>query len=238
MQTVWCCWQWQFFFFFQILYSAQLFLKTHTGLSNLFLAYLKFQGFATSHVAAVKDISVLGGPLFTMDVAEVVSLAVMLVFMIFKVFATSFLSMRGRENACDLCCKGQMYPCQQVMEASIGEIQSVVPKVSAALVSPDGFCSPEWDGIVCWPKGPPGKLVSTPCPDYIYDFNHKGKTNSRPSVEKSMASSGKKAHCKQSDGYAFIRNSFIPMSSPHTSISHQSTLLGKLYKSGPLQNCI
>ncbi|XP_069013712.1 parathyroid hormone/parathyroid hormone-related peptide receptor [Embiotoca jacksoni] len=39
---------------------------------------------------------------------------------------------------------------------------------------PDGYCSPEWDGIVCWPKGPPGKLVSTACPDYIYDFNHKG----------------------------------------------------------------
>ncbi|KAM4727704.1 parathyroid hormone/parathyroid hormone-related peptide receptor isoform 2-T2 [Anableps anableps] len=39
---------------------------------------------------------------------------------------------------------------------------------------PDGFCSPEWDGIVCWPEGPPGNLVSTLCPDYIYDFNHKG----------------------------------------------------------------
>ncbi|CAF98426.1 unnamed protein product [Tetraodon nigroviridis] len=39
---------------------------------------------------------------------------------------------------------------------------------------PDGFCSPEWDGIVCWPEGPPGKLVSTACPEYIYDFDHKG----------------------------------------------------------------
>ncbi|XP_075953365.1 parathyroid hormone/parathyroid hormone-related peptide receptor [Anarhichas minor] len=39
---------------------------------------------------------------------------------------------------------------------------------------PDGFCSPEWDGIVCWPEGPPGKLVSTACPEYIHDFNHKG----------------------------------------------------------------
>ncbi|TNN67558.1 Parathyroid hormone/parathyroid hormone-related peptide receptor [Liparis tanakae] len=38
----------------------------------------------------------------------------------------------------------------------------------------DGFCSPEWDGIVCWPEGPPGKLVSTACPEYIHDFNHKG----------------------------------------------------------------
>ncbi|TKS79713.1 Parathyroid hormone/parathyroid hormone-related peptide receptor PTH/PTHrP type I receptor [Collichthys lucidus] len=39
---------------------------------------------------------------------------------------------------------------------------------------PDGFCSPEWDGIVCWPEGRPGKNVSIVCPAYIYDFNHKG----------------------------------------------------------------
>ncbi|KAJ0012310.1 hypothetical protein NQD34_013285 [Periophthalmus magnuspinnatus] len=43
----------------------------------------------------------------------------------------------------------------------------------------DGFCSPEWDGIVCWPEGTPGKLVSTPCPEYIYDFNHKGQAYRR-----------------------------------------------------------
>lgn len=49
-------------------------------------------------------------------------------------------------------------------------------KSAMFVVSADGFCSPEWDGIVCWPEGPPGKLVSTSCPDYIYDFNHKGKT--------------------------------------------------------------
>ncbi|NWS19647.1 PTH1R protein, partial [Pachyramphus minor] len=39
---------------------------------------------------------------------------------------------------------------------------------------PDGFCLPEWDGIVCWPEGVPGKVVAMPCPEYIYDFNHKG----------------------------------------------------------------
>ncbi|XP_048096586.1 parathyroid hormone/parathyroid hormone-related peptide receptor isoform X2 [Alosa alosa] len=38
----------------------------------------------------------------------------------------------------------------------------------------EGFCLPEWDGIVCWPEGPPGRLVSTSCPEYVYDFNHKG----------------------------------------------------------------
>uniref|UniRef100_W5MT80 Parathyroid hormone/parathyroid hormone-related peptide receptor n=1 Tax=Lepisosteus oculatus TaxID=7918 RepID=W5MT80_LEPOC len=38
----------------------------------------------------------------------------------------------------------------------------------------DGFCLPEWDGIVCWPEGLPGKVVSAACPDYIFDFNHNG----------------------------------------------------------------
>ncbi|XP_049602633.1 parathyroid hormone/parathyroid hormone-related peptide receptor [Syngnathus scovelli] len=44
---------------------------------------------------------------------------------------------------------------------------------------PDGYCSPEWDGIVCWPEGASGKLVSTSCPEYIYDFNHRGRTYRR-----------------------------------------------------------
>ncbi|XP_018603155.1 parathyroid hormone/parathyroid hormone-related peptide receptor [Scleropages formosus] len=39
---------------------------------------------------------------------------------------------------------------------------------------PDSYCQPEWDGIVCWPEGVPGKVVATACPEYIYDFNHKG----------------------------------------------------------------
>lgn len=36
-------------------------------------------------------------------------------------------------------------------------------------------CLPEWDNIVCWPLGAPGEVVAVPCPDYIYDFNHKGE---------------------------------------------------------------
>lgn len=40
---------------------------------------------------------------------------------------------------------------------------------------PDTSCLPEWDGIICWPKGSPSQEVSVPCPDYIYDFNHKGE---------------------------------------------------------------
>lgn len=35
-------------------------------------------------------------------------------------------------------------------------------------------CLPEWDHILCWPLGAPGKVVAVPCPDYIFDFNHKG----------------------------------------------------------------
>ncbi|XP_004626774.1 parathyroid hormone 2 receptor [Octodon degus] len=37
-----------------------------------------------------------------------------------------------------------------------------------------GNCSPEWDGLICWPRGTLGKISTVPCPSYIYDFNHKG----------------------------------------------------------------
>uniref|UniRef100_A0A8C4ZS43 Parathyroid hormone/parathyroid hormone-related peptide receptor n=1 Tax=Gadus morhua TaxID=8049 RepID=A0A8C4ZS43_GADMO len=40
-----------------------------------------------------------------------------------------------------------------------------------------GECVPEWDGIVCWPSGGAGEWVSIPCPEYIYDFNHKGRVH-------------------------------------------------------------
>ncbi|XP_066440955.1 parathyroid hormone/parathyroid hormone-related peptide receptor [Eleutherodactylus coqui] len=45
--------------------------------------------------------------------------------------------------------------------------------------SQDGFCQSEWDGIVCWPEGKPGSMVSVLCPEYIYDFNHKGHAHRR-----------------------------------------------------------
>ncbi|KAM6897000.1 parathyroid hormone 3 receptor [Xenentodon cancila] len=39
----------------------------------------------------------------------------------------------------------------------------------------EGECVPEWDGIICWPRSRPGRLVSVTCPEYIYDFNHRGR---------------------------------------------------------------
>ncbi|ROL40988.1 Parathyroid hormone/parathyroid hormone-related peptide receptor [Anabarilius grahami] len=38
----------------------------------------------------------------------------------------------------------------------------------------ENYCVPEWDGIICWPAGKPSQMVAVLCPDYIYDFNHRG----------------------------------------------------------------
>ncbi|XP_069841415.1 parathyroid hormone 2 receptor isoform X3 [Dendropsophus ebraccatus] len=38
----------------------------------------------------------------------------------------------------------------------------------------EGGCLPEWDGLVCWPRGIPGKILAVTCPPYVYDFNHRG----------------------------------------------------------------
>uniref|UniRef100_A0A6I8PKI9 Parathyroid hormone/parathyroid hormone-related peptide receptor n=1 Tax=Ornithorhynchus anatinus TaxID=9258 RepID=A0A6I8PKI9_ORNAN len=51
--------------------------------------------------------------------------------------------------------------------------------VCVSVPNSDGFCPPEWDNLVCWPEGVPGKVVSVPCPEYIYDFNHKGQAYRR-----------------------------------------------------------
>lgn len=39
----------------------------------------------------------------------------------------------------------------------------------------DEPCPPEWDGLICWPRGSPGLITRVPCPSYIYDFNHRGR---------------------------------------------------------------
>ncbi|KAK2501020.1 hypothetical protein MC885_020026 [Smutsia gigantea] len=46
--------------------------------------------------------------------------------------------------------------------------------ITAQLQEGEGNCLPEWDGIICWPRGTAGKISAVPCPPYIYDFNHKG----------------------------------------------------------------
>ncbi|XP_060136981.1 parathyroid hormone/parathyroid hormone-related peptide receptor [Zootoca vivipara] len=51
----------------------------------------------------------------------------------------------------------------------------------------DGFCIPEWDNLICWPEGAPGKTVAMPCPDYIYDFNHEGHAYRRCDLNGSWA---------------------------------------------------
>ncbi|XP_015213769.1 parathyroid hormone 2 receptor isoform X2 [Lepisosteus oculatus] len=38
----------------------------------------------------------------------------------------------------------------------------------------DDLCPPDWDGLICWPRGYPGTVTKVPCPTYIYDFNHNG----------------------------------------------------------------
>ncbi|TRY58693.1 hypothetical protein DNTS_023104 [Danionella cerebrum] len=38
----------------------------------------------------------------------------------------------------------------------------------------ENYCIPEWDGIICWPTGKPSQMVAVLCPEYIYDFNHRG----------------------------------------------------------------
>ncbi|XP_001369556.1 parathyroid hormone 2 receptor isoform X1 [Monodelphis domestica] len=46
--------------------------------------------------------------------------------------------------------------------------------ITAQLQEGEGNCFPEWDGLICWPRGTVGKILAVPCPPYIYDFNHKG----------------------------------------------------------------
>uniref|UniRef100_A0A8D0E561 Parathyroid hormone 2 receptor n=1 Tax=Salvator merianae TaxID=96440 RepID=A0A8D0E561_SALMN len=43
-------------------------------------------------------------------------------------------------------------------------------------------CFPEWDGLICWPRGSAGETLAVPCPPYIYDFNHKGMAFRRCSL--------------------------------------------------------
>ncbi|NWZ86840.1 PTH1R protein, partial [Poecile atricapillus] len=63
----------------------------------------------------------------------------------------------------------QIYLLVEAKEKCQRDIKAQLEKIK------DPSCPPEWDGIICWPRGSPSQEVSVPCPDYIYDFNHKGK---------------------------------------------------------------
>ncbi|XP_069471714.1 parathyroid hormone 2 receptor isoform X1 [Ambystoma mexicanum] len=54
--------------------------------------------------------------------------------------------------------------------------------ISAQTQEGDSNCFPEWDGLVCWPRGTPGKILAVTCPSYIYDFNHRGTAFRRCNV--------------------------------------------------------
>ncbi|KFP34568.1 Parathyroid hormone/parathyroid hormone-related peptide receptor, partial [Colius striatus] len=69
--------------------------------------------------------------------------------------------------------------CQRDIKAQLEKIKELCCALFAPVrcvfaLWPDTSCLPEWDGIICWPKGFPSQEVSVPCPDYIYDFNHQG----------------------------------------------------------------
>uniref|UniRef100_A0A672G6U5 Parathyroid hormone 2 receptor a n=1 Tax=Salarias fasciatus TaxID=181472 RepID=A0A672G6U5_SALFA len=49
-------------------------------------------------------------------------------------------------------------------------------RLCRGMVGPTDYeaCPPDWDGLICWPRGLPGRVTRVPCPSYIYDFNHRG----------------------------------------------------------------
>ncbi|RXM31489.1 hypothetical protein EOD39_6930 [Acipenser ruthenus] len=78
------------------------------------------------------------------------------------------------KRKCERAIKSKLYKVSG-SAAGYASVRSVERRGNQDPVSDqDGLCLPEWDGIVCWPEGLAGKTVSTPCPEYIYDFNHKG----------------------------------------------------------------
>ncbi|KAI4896933.1 hypothetical protein NFI96_003077 [Prochilodus magdalenae] len=83
-----------------------------------------------------------------------------------------------------------------------------MPNPVPAVTGPhgEGYCVPEWDGIVCWPEGAPGRTVSTSCPEYIYDFNHKGHAYRRCDLNGSweLAASNNKTWANYSECAKFL----------------------------------
>uniref|UniRef100_A0A8C3AQ41 Parathyroid hormone 2 receptor a n=1 Tax=Cyclopterus lumpus TaxID=8103 RepID=A0A8C3AQ41_CYCLU len=46
--------------------------------------------------------------------------------------------------------------------------------IEGKIITNKSVCPPDWDGLICWPRGSSGLVTMVPCPFYIYDFNHKG----------------------------------------------------------------
>uniref|UniRef100_A0A8C0HIJ2 Parathyroid hormone/parathyroid hormone-related peptide receptor n=1 Tax=Buteo japonicus TaxID=224669 RepID=A0A8C0HIJ2_9AVES len=84
-------------------------------------------------------------------------------------FCHHFLVLSWQVDPDDVLTKEeQIYLLVEAKEKCQRDIKAQLEKIK------DTSCLPEWDGIICWPKGSPSQEVSVPCPDYIYDFNHKG----------------------------------------------------------------
>uniref|UniRef100_A0A6Q2Z858 Parathyroid hormone/parathyroid hormone-related peptide receptor n=1 Tax=Esox lucius TaxID=8010 RepID=A0A6Q2Z858_ESOLU len=77
---------------------------------------------------------------------------------------------------------GARAKCERIIRSQLAIIKGVWSlaqttrkiTVCAVVMFAEGECVPEWDGIICWPRGRPSQLVPVLCPEYIYDFNHKG----------------------------------------------------------------
>lgn len=69
----------------------------------------------------------------------------------------------------------KLYPWESTKSAWKRSFISAVMELCYGLFPPpEGDCVPEWDGIICWPRGKRNQLVAVPCPEYVYDFDHRG----------------------------------------------------------------
>ncbi|XP_059558944.1 parathyroid hormone 2 receptor [Myotis daubentonii] len=84
--------------------------------------------------------------------------------------------------------------------------------ITAQLQEGEGNCFPEWDGLICWPRGTVGKILAVPCPPYIYDFNHKGVALRRcnPNGTWDFIHSLNKTWSNYSDCLRFLRPDISP----------------------------
>ncbi|XP_052466694.1 parathyroid hormone/parathyroid hormone-related peptide receptor-like [Carassius gibelio] len=94
--------------------------------------------------------------------------------------------------------------------------------IKSKLKITEGYCIPEWDGIVCWPEGLPGRMVSTACPDYMHDFDHKGHAYRRCDINGTweLASNNNKTWANYTECAKFL---------PHYNYSQEREVFDRLY---------